>query len=128
MYLRLYVGVRWFWSARERKLDIDIEIDGQPVSTGERFPTSKARKSPDSFTIKLAEGRHRLRAVSASQEARFEVEFDVADVSRYAELCYDYYPRNDPYYQQYRPFDPNNTSGHREGFNFKIQDEDFGWR
>ena len=128
MSLTLYIGVRWFWSSGPGQLDIDIEIDGKPVTTGERFPTPRARKKPDSFAVELAQGRHRLRAASPSQGTQFEVEFTVADKLRYAELCYDYYPKDAPSDRQDRPFDPNNPSGHREGFTFKIQDEDFGWR
>ena len=105
MFLTLYIGVRWFWSSGPGQLDIDVEIDGKPVTKGERFPTPLARKKPDSFTVELAQGRHRLRAASPSQGAQFEVEFDVADQARYAELCYDYYPKDHPSYPQDRPFE-----------------------
>jgi hypothetical protein len=89
--LTLVVGVRWFWSDREGRLDIDVDIDGTPVTHGERFPTPAARKKPDSFRLQLTPGRHRLRARSASQGA--EIEFELSGTPRYAELCYDHYPR-----------------------------------
>ena len=126
--LRLYVGVRWFWSDRSGTLDIDADVDGVPVTEGKRFPTPAARKAPDAFVVELAPGRHRLRARSGSQGARFEVEFDMTENPAFAQLCYDHYPKDHPSYEQYRRFDPASTSGHREGFTFEIRDRDFGWR
>ena len=126
--LSLYVDVRWFWSDGPGTLDIDVDIDGAPVTQGRSFPTPEARKKPDSFRLELPTGRHRLRARSGSQRAEFEIEFDLTGDEHYAQLCYDHYPKDHPYYQQYRPFDPAGASGHREGFNFVIQDRDFRWR
>jgi hypothetical protein len=113
--LTLYVGVRWFGSDGPGRLDIDVEIDGVPVTTGQRFPTPEARKSPDDFSVELSDGGHRLRARSASRNAAFEVGFETAGKPRYAELCYDHYPKEHP-------------DKSREGFSFTIQDRDFGWR
>jgi len=126
--LCLYVDVRWFWREPTGSLDIDVDIDGAPVSRGKSFPTPAAGKKPDSFLLELAKGRHRLRAHSASQGAEVEIDFELTGDDHYAQLCYDYYPKDHPYYPQYRPFDPASTSGHREGFNFRMQDRDFGWR
>ena len=126
--LTLYVGVRWFWSDRPGTLDVDVTLDGAEVTKGQTFPSPRARKKPDSFAIDLPKGRHRLVARSTTQGAWFEIEFDVTRDQHYAQLSYDYYPKDHPYYQQFRPFDPESTSGHREGFRFEIQDEDFGWR
>ena len=126
--LTLYVDVRWFWGEGPGSLDIDADIDGAPVTRGGKFPTPAARKKPDSFDVELSNGRHRLRARSASQGAEFEIEFEITGPEHFAQLCYDHYPKDHPYYQQYRPFDPSGTSGHREGFNFEIRDSDFGWR
>jgi hypothetical protein len=126
--LTLYVSVAWFWSDGPGTLDIDVEIDGKPVTTGRCFPGPGAKKKPDSFGIELEKGVHRLTARSASQKAEFEVAFELGDIDQYADLCYQHYPKSHPYYQQYRPFDPASTSGHREGFTFKIQARDFGWR
>lgn len=126
--LTLYVSVRWFWSDKPGTLDIDVEIDGNAVTSGRRFPSPEAKKKPDKLSLDLDKGRHRLKARSRSQKAEFEVEFEVGDAHQYADLCYDHYPKDHPYYPQYRPFDPASTSGHREGFTFQIQDRDFGWR
>jgi hypothetical protein len=126
--LLLYVGVRFFWGEKPGTLDIDVLIDGKPVSEGDTFPTAKAKKKPDSFSVGLDPGLHRLTARSVSQGASFEVGFEMGTAPRYAELSYDYYPKDHEDYGKYRPFDPESTSGHREGFTFSIQDRDFGWR
>lgn len=112
--LTLYVGVRWFQGSGPARLDIDVEIDGRSVTAGERFPTPDARKKPDSFHVELAPGRHRLRAACASRGAQFEVEFDLTRDPRYAQVCYNHYPKDSP--------------GSDEGFDFEIQGRDFGWR
>jgi hypothetical protein len=113
--LTLYVGVRWFGSDRPGTLDIDADIDGAPVTRGGKFPTPAARKAPDSFDVELSEGRHRLRARSASQGAEFEIEFDLTRDHHFAQLCYDHYAKDHPDRRQ-------------AGFTFEIQVRDFGWR
>jgi hypothetical protein len=110
----LYVGVRWFRASGPGRLDIDVDIDGTSVTAGETFPTPDARKKPDSFVVELPPGRHRLRASSRSRKARFEADFEVTRDRHYAQLCYNHYPAESP--------------GPDEGFEFEIQDRDFGWR
>jgi hypothetical protein len=125
--LTLYIGVSWFWGVPVGTLGIDVDVDGRSVTRGQTFPTPAARKKPDSFHVDLTKGRHRLRARCGSENAAFEVEFEITARDRYAQLSYNYYPKDHPYYQQHRPFDPQYPHG-REGFAFKIQDRDFGWR
>jgi hypothetical protein len=128
LFLTLYIGVRWFRADRPGRLDIDVFIDDEPVTVGQRFPTPKAKKKPDSYSEQLAPGDHVLRATCRSLKAEFRQEFEMIGKHLYAQLTFNHYPKADPRTAQVRPFDPATAPEHREGFEWEIRNRDFGWR
>jgi len=78
-------------------VDITITIDGKKVisSTFEVGEGKRRQHNWISHGFDLTPGTHKLEAVSAKGDAKFEKEFEIKDEKHWAVLSYWYYPDQD---------------------------------
>lgn len=114
--LKLYIGVRYFGGNEGvGSFDMEVKIDDKVVANG-HFPTAFTLRSPDHINVQLSKGTHTISVKSSKADPQeFITTFEIGDKEQYAQINYDYYPKDHVNYD-------------RRGFYFEIQSDDFGWR